>query len=181
MKYRTDQIPSWWRQRLASWSRPDQFTRHPWLRPLADRLIHPSLWSLRHESVARGAAVGTFWAFVLPVGQIVVAVAHCSVWRANIPVAAAMTMITNPLTLGFWLWLAYQLGAWMLGGPARADAVQGMGAMAWLSTYGLPAVLGMAVLAVGGALLSYGLVKLVWRLRVAHRWRQRPLRGAGRA
>jgi hypothetical protein len=26
------------------------------------------------------------------------------------PVAAAMTMLTNPLTVGFWLWLAYQLG-----------------------------------------------------------------------
>lgn len=147
---------------------------------MADRLVHPSLWRPRHEAVARGAAVGTFWAFVLPVGQIVVAVAHCSVWRANIPVAAAMTLLTNPLTIGFWLWLAYHLGCWMLGASAGAGAPAGEGVVAWLSAYGLPAVLGMAALALGGAVLSYGLVKLVWRLRVGllWRWRKRRIREA---
>jgi hypothetical protein len=42
---------------------------HPWLRPVAGRLLDPQLWRLQHESVARGVAVGIFWAFVLPVAQ----------------------------------------------------------------------------------------------------------------
>lgn len=149
---------------------------------MAHRLVHPSLWRPRHESVARGAAIGTFWAFVLPAGQLVAAVAHCSVWRANIPVAALMTLVTNPLTIGFWLWGAYHLGAWMLGTPASAGAPAGApaGADTWLSTYGLPAILGMAALALGGAIVSYGVVKLAWRLRVGLKWRRRKNRSPAR-
>lgn len=176
----SDRIKSWWRQYSAACSHPDQLTAHPWLKPLASRLIHPSLWRSRHESVARGAAVGTFWAFVLPVGQIVVAVAHCSLWRANIPVAALMTLLTNPFTIGFWLWLAYHLGAWMLGTPVRTAPALETGATTWLSTYGLPAALGMGALAIGGAALSYVSVKLVWRLRTALKWRRRAHRLAAR-
>ncbi|MDD0837997.1 DUF2062 domain-containing protein [Curvibacter sp. HBC61] len=172
----SDPIPSWWRRHFASWSHPDQFTQHPWLKPLAGRLLHPSLWRLRHESVARGAAVGLFWAFVLPAGQIVAAVAHCSVWRANIPVAALMTLVTNPLTIGFWLWLAYHLGAWVLGAPAQADGPTAAGLSQWLSRYGWPALVGMATLAIGSAAAGYAGVKLVWRLRVTLQWRRRKLR-----
>jgi uncharacterized protein (DUF2062 family) len=51
---------------------------HPWLQPLADKLLHPQLWRFQHEAVARGVAVGTFWAFVIPFAQIVAATAHCS-------------------------------------------------------------------------------------------------------
>lgn len=174
----SDPIPSWWRRHLASWTDADQVTQHPWLKPLAGRLRHRSLWRLRCESVARGAAVGLFWAFVLPAGQIAAVVAHCSVWRANIPVAALMTLVTNPLTIGFWWWLAYHLGAWVLGAPAPADpdslGAEGVGA--WLSAYGWPAVVGMATLALGSATVGYLGVKLVWRLHRVLPWHRRPRR-----
>jgi hypothetical protein len=39
--------------------------------------------TLLHEAVGRGVAVGIFWAFVIPVGQIIAAVAHCVWWRAK--------------------------------------------------------------------------------------------------
>lgn len=146
---------------------------HPWLQPIAGRLLHPQLWRLQHEAVARGVAVGTFWAFVIPFAQIVAAAAHCTWWRANIPVAAAMTMVTNPLTIGFWLWLAHQLGALVLGEPLLANAPQGVDPSAWLSKYGWPTVLGMATFAVGGAAMGYVSVKLVWRLRTVSKRRQR--------
>jgi uncharacterized protein (DUF2062 family) len=111
-------------------------------------------------------AVGTFWAFVLPVAQIVVATAHCTWWRANIPAAAAMTMVTNPLTIGFWLWLAYQAGALVMGERLVAGAVPGEGSVSWLAEFGWPTVLGMGMFAVGGAALGYLGVKLIWRLRI---------------
>lgn len=139
---------------------------HPWLRPVASRLLDPQLWRLQHESVARGVAVGTFWAFVIPVAQIVAATAHCTWWRANIPAAAAMTMVTNPLTIGFWLWLAYQLGVLVLGEPVASVIPSGDGVLAWLAEFGWPTVLGMGLFAVGGALTGYLSVKLLWRLRV---------------
>ena len=145
---------------------------HAWLRPVAERLLEPKLWRLQHESVARGVAIGTFWAFVIPVAQIVVATIHCAWWRANVPVAAAMTMVTNPLTIGFWLWLAYQLGVLVLGEPIAAVASDGAGSLKWLADYGWPTVLGMALFAIGGAASGYVGVKLVWRLRV---WLKRNL------
>ncbi|MBT0570567.1 DUF2062 domain-containing protein [Curvibacter sp. CHRR-16] len=143
----------------------DTLTRHPWLRPVAGRLLHPSLWRLQSESVARGVAVGTFWAFVIPVAQTLVAAAHCAWWRGNIPAAAIMTCVTNPFTVGFWLWLAHGMGSTVLGGSAPAESPTPDNWWAWIAHYGGPTALGMGLFAVGGAALGYLLVKLVWRLR----------------
>jgi uncharacterized protein len=151
----------------------DAMAAHPWLKPVAGRLLDPQLWRLQHESVARGVALGIFWAFVIPVAQMVVAVAHCTWWRANIPVAVAMTMVTNPLTIGFWLWLAYQLGGLILGEHLPATAPQGTTLSAWFAQFGWPTVLGMGIFSVGGAATAYLGVKLVWRLRIVFKRRQR--------
>jgi uncharacterized protein (DUF2062 family) len=123
----TRPLPSWTDRFRQSLPGREELVAHRWLRPVAGRLVDPRLWRLQHESVARGVAVGTFWAFVIPAAQVVVAAAHCTWWRANIPVAAAMTMVTNPLTISFWLWLAYQVGALVLGEPLAAAAPQGVG------------------------------------------------------
>jgi uncharacterized protein (DUF2062 family) len=125
------------------------------------------LWRLQHEAVARGVAVGMLWAFLIPVAQIVVAVLHCVWWRAHIPTAAAMTMVTNPLTIGFWLWLAYQTGATLLG--ISAPAPLALENLSWnlMLAYGGPIMLGMGLFAVGAAAAGYVLVKAAWRLRVA--------------
>ena len=148
---------------------------HAWLRPIANRLLDPMLWRFQHEAVARGVAVGTFWAFVMPVAQIPVAVAHCTWCRANIPTATAKTMVTNPLTIGFWLWMAYQVGAIFLSAPQSLAKANAEGASSWLIEYGWPIVLGMGMFATCGAGLGYLAVKLVWRLRI---WLKRRTRRA---
>lgn len=163
-----------WTQRVRRWlpSR-ELLVAHPWLKPVAGRLLDPQLWRMQHESVARGVAVGIFWAFVIPVAQTLAAAVHCAWWRANLPVAATMTLLTNPLTFGFWLWLAHKLGLLVLGEPAYAAPVEGAGALAWLSELGWPTVLGMGLFAVGGATLGYLAVKLIWHWRVWLRRRTR--------
>ncbi|MDO9358306.1 MAG: DUF2062 domain-containing protein [Polaromonas sp.] len=166
-----------WSDRFTRGINPETLSGHPWLKPVAHHLQEPGLWRLQHEAVARGVAIGLFWAFALPVAQILAAAAHCVWWRGNIPVAAAATLVTNPFTIGFWLWLAYKLGSLILGlaphevaaGDAvleAASASAGFDAMAWLQRFGWPAVLGMAIFAVGGAACGYVFVKLSWRLRV---------------
>ncbi len=156
-----------WRGRLKkSLPTRDALADNRWLRPIAHRLQEPRLWHLQHEAVARGVAIGLFWAFAIPVGQIVVAAAHSIWWRANIPVAAGLTLITNPFTVGFWLWLAYGLGSFLLDSPAVAPRAEGDSLMAWMASFGGPALLGMGVFAVGSALVGYLVSKLVWRLRV---------------
>jgi uncharacterized protein (DUF2062 family) len=147
---------------------PDQLARQRWLRPIAHRLTEHGLWHAKPEAVARGVAIGLFWAFVVPFAQILFAAAHCVWWRANIPVAAAVTLITNPFTIGGWLYLAYQVGSWFV--PARTEIEGAVGWLARLQALGWPTVLGMALFAVGGATLGYLLVRggsrvwLHWRL-----------------
>ncbi|MFY9183331.1 MAG: DUF2062 domain-containing protein [Limnohabitans sp.] len=150
----------------------ESLAQHAWLRPVAHQLLHPQLWRLQHESVARGVAIGTFWAFVIPLGQTFIAAAHCTWWRGNIPAAAVMTMLTNPLTFGFWLWLAYPVGNLFLGTPMPADNGPDTGWASGLQEVGGPVLLGMGIFGVGGAALAYGLVKLGWRVRVALRRRR---------
>lgn len=146
---------------------------HPLLRPVARHLLSPRLWHLQHEAVARAAAIGIFWAFAMPLGQIPLAVAHCIWWRANIPVAVAATFLTNPLTLGFWLWLAWQAGSLFMDAPPLVMPGNGVGLLEWLWGVGKPVALGMGLFATGGALASYMAVKLGWRFYVSWRWRQR--------
>lgn len=150
----------------------ETLSAHPWLKPVAHRLLDRQLWRLQHEAVARGVAIGIFWAFAIPLAQFAVATANCVWWRANIPVAAGMTLATNPFTIGFWLWLAYQLGCLVLGAPPAALA-PGASVMAWLTSFGAPTLLGMGIFALVGALLGYLSVKLVWRLHIGIKRRRR--------
>jgi uncharacterized protein (DUF2062 family) len=169
----TPKEPIHWIDRLRN-SMPTRevLSAHPWLKPVAIHVLDPKLWRLQHEAVARGVAVGMFWAFVIPFGQVLASTVHCIWWRANIPVAALVTAITNPLTIGFWLWLAYQLGSVLLGAPSTMPTPQGSGVIDWLAAYGWPTVLGMGLFATGGAAAGYVLVRLVWRLRVGIRRRR---------
>lgn len=141
---------------------------HPWLKPIAHHVLDPKLWRMHHEAVARGAGIGIFWAFAAPVAQILLAAAHSVWWRGNIPVAVGITLITNPFTVGFWLWLAYKAGSLVLDAPPPLPIGQiygGSGVLSYLTSIGPPAILGMGMFAIGGGLGAYALVKLVWWLQ----------------
>ena len=157
---------------------PDQLARHRWLRPIAHRLTEHGLWHAKPESLARGVAIGLFWAFMVPFAQVLFAAAHCVWWRANIPIAAAITFITNPFTIGGWLYLAYRVGSWFV--PARPDLPTADGWLAQLQAMGWPTVVGMGLFATVGASAGYLMMRagsrlwLQWRLaRRSHRQRER--------
>jgi uncharacterized protein len=84
-----------------------------------------------------------------------------------------VTFITNPFTVGFWLYLAYQVGSLMIDAPPPTVIVEGAPISQWLLSIGWPTVLGMGIFAIGGALTSYVLIKLVWRARLVWKRRQR--------
>lgn len=148
-----------------------------WLGPWAHRIAEHDLWHMKTESMARGVAIGMFWAFIFPVAQILFAAVHCVWWRGNIPVAAGVTLITNPLTIGGWLYLAYQVGSVFITAPAVAATATGSGFLGMLGSFGWPTVLGMGMFAFGGAASGYLLVRLgsaAWfHYRVARRARRR--------
>lgn len=149
-----------------------------WLKPVAHHVLDSGLWHLQHEAVARGVAIGIFWAFCLPVAQIVVAVLHSIWWRANIPLAVAATLVTNPFTIGFWLWLAYRTGSFFMDAPPPELLPPDENIMDWLASFGGPAILGMGIFAVAGSISAYAFVKLGWRL---HIWLKRRSRLARQA
>jgi uncharacterized protein len=174
-----------WRARLrAHVPSADELARVRWLRPVAHHLADHRLWHARPESLARGAAIGIFWAFAAPFAQIVLAAAHCIWWRGNIPVAVVITFITNPFTVGFWLYLAYRVGSWLVPGLAQDGLSSATGLMGMIEHYGWAALAGMAIFAVGGSVLGYFSMRAGSRLwfhwRFASRARRRqPARNRG--
>lgn len=70
------------------------------------------------ESIARGSAIGVFFALTPTVGVQSLLVTACAVpMRANLPVALVMCWITNPVTLIPFYFAYYWTGAWLLGVP----------------------------------------------------------------
>ena len=142
-----------------------------WLGPLLER---PWLWHLDRRSVALGAAIGVFFGFMIPVLQIVFSALFALLLRANLPVAAVATLVSNPFTYAPIGVLAYRTGSALLGepmSPAEEAAIERsaedvpIAPQSWgarVAALGRPLILGLAVFAVAGALLTWLAVNLVW-------------------
>ena len=102
----------------------EQMEQNKWLAPIAHRFLSPELWRFTRRSVPRGVALGLFAGFIVPVGQIFLAAFLALPARANVPLAAAVTFVTNPFTLPFWLVIANKVGSFVL----KIDAVAAGGA-----------------------------------------------------
>ena len=158
----------------------EEMAQNRFLKPIAHRFLTPELWRFTRRSVPRGVALGLFAAFIVPIGQIFLAAFMALPARANVPLAALVTFVTNPLTLPFWLYFANKTGKFVL----NIDAVMGAnavhfaddaGALAqWLEVGGVTAF-GFLVLAVVTAAIGYLLAGFTWRFVVARK-RARGLR-----
>ena len=176
----TRPVTNW--ERIAAWSRRNLPTRESMersrlLRPVAHRVLAPELWRFTRRSVPRGVALGMIAGILFPVAQIAIAALIALPFRANVPVAALVTFITNPLTTPFILFAAYQIGHWLLRSqaPAVAQPVAeaATGWLQWLWDAGPPLVLGLLVLTAVCSALGYALAALGWRLWIARKWRAR--------
>lgn len=154
-----------------------------WLRPIAHYLEDEHLWKMDRQSVARAVGIGLFFGLLIPFAQFLFAICSAIVLRANVALAAACTLVTNPLTFTPIYWFAYQLGSWILGPTSDDAVVEAVGKQTevlaaqtgWLESlwYGIqsagaPLVLGLAVLATVGSLLGFTLVWLLWRPKGSH-------------
>jgi hypothetical protein len=150
-----------------------------WLRPFAHQLASPLVWRFNRRGVARGVALGLFAAFAVPVAQTPFAAAFALGLRANLPVAALSTFVTNPLTMPvFWV-LAYQAGDFFLAFRARADQMLAAkeNAVDRMADAAIGAIgttyLGLILFALASALVGYALTHWGWRLRVTRKWNRR--------
>jgi uncharacterized protein (DUF2062 family) len=167
------------------WRLPTQqeLQSHGSLRWMGPLLRRPWLWHMDRRAVATGAAIGVFFGFMVPILQILFSALFAVMLRANLPVAAASTLVSNPLTYAPIGVLAYRTGSALLGEPlsrAEARAIQRSGEdrplapESWadrVAALGKPLIVGLAVFAVTGALLTWLAVSVAWLL--FERWKQR--------
>jgi hypothetical protein len=154
----------------------EEMGENRFLKPIAHRILRPELWRFTRRSVPRGVALGMLAAFLVPVGQIFVAAFLALPVRANVPIAALVTFITNPLTYAFWVVTANQVGKFALAMDAmttgKINEQMDSGAMAWFSSFieaaGVTAF-GFVILAVVFASLGYVISGFVWTQLVVRR------------
>lgn len=153
---------------------------HRWTRPLARR---QELWRFTRRSVPRGVAVGLLVGIfaLIPGVQIIGAALMCVPGRGNIPIAAAMTFLSNPVTTPFILIVSAIIGNFM-GFHADVATVlamvqRGAGVSEWFSWFvsdAAPAVLvGLAIFSVVAAAIGYLAASVSWRIIVAGKWARR--------
>lgn len=149
----------------------EQIMANRWLGWLHPFLAHPQLWRWSRRGVALGVALGIFFGLLIPIAQIPFSAAAAVLLRANVPAAAASTLVTNPVTFGPVYYAAYRLGNWIYGNetakkpPPRQDAEE---TSIWedISELGLPLITGLAIMATLFGLLSYFVISIVWYWRV---------------
>ena len=142
-----------------------------WLKPVAHRFRHPSLWHLNRRSVPRAVAIGLFVGFLIPLGQFVAAALLALPLRANVPLSAAATLVTNPLTFPPIYFAAYKLGALISRPWVDMDTQPATGLLADLLNVSGQTALGLLVLAVVAS--AFAIAALFWRIRLVRRWRRR--------
>lgn len=158
----------------------EDLARSRWTRPFARR---SELWRFTRRSVPRGVAVGLLVGIFLMIpGLQIIGAALMSVpFRANIPVAAGMTFLSNPATTPFILVASIFVGN-MLGYQADVStfySLYGRGAaahewLAWLGTDAAPALMsGLLIIASASALIGFVASTVGWRWWVARKWRRR--------
>lgn len=160
-----------------------------------DLLSHHNLWHLHRRSVAGGVAVGMFAGLIPGSNPVQFAAAALLAigFRVNLPIAVAVTLYSNPFTVVPLYYLAFKLGQLVLldtGStmPELAFDLEGKGfrewipaALEWLGSIGKPLLVGIPLLALLFAALSYPLVRVSWRCYVVRAWRRRKEQRADRA
>ena len=163
----------------------EEMARNKYLAPIAHRFLAPELWRFTRRSVPRGVALGVFAGFIIPVGQIFLAAFLALPARANVPLSALVTFITNPFTFPLWAVVANRIGSFILkidkvatGGAAETEMASGR--WAWLiemfegaGVTVLVTIFGFVVLAVIGAAVGYLVAGLIWRFVVARKRKKR--------
>ena len=154
---------------------------HRLLRPFAAQLSHPSLWRMTRRSVPRGVALGLFVAVIIPFMHTVIAALLAIPTRANIVMAAVVTLVVNPLTIPLMYFGAYRIGSWELhhdsplldAAAAERFSSELSRLLFWIHHASGPIAVGILTIATAAAAIGYLCASFVWRFWSSSRWRHR--------
>nr|VFK59052.1 MAG: hypothetical protein BECKUNK1418G_GA0071005_10065 [Candidatus Kentron sp. UNK]VFK72957.1 MAG: hypothetical protein BECKUNK1418H_GA0071006_11525 [Candidatus Kentron sp. UNK] len=146
-----------------------------YIRLFGKLLYNPGLWRLDRDSVAQGASVGIFIAFIPAPFQMLLAAAVAIAIGCNLPIAVAFVWISNPITIPPIFYAAYKVGAVLLDQAPKAMEFQWTigWILAKLADIWQPLLLGCAVLGLASAAVGNVVIRLLWYLQVT---RQRRIR-----
>lgn len=157
------------KQKLKKWlPNREAIKNQPGLKWLDFLLHQPDLWHFNKHAVARGVAAGLLVAFVPLPFQMLLAILVALLFRANIPVAAAVTWITNPFTFVPITLLIIKVGSWFTG-IKPVETIKMAGAQELFATLGKNFLIGLPVVSVVAAIVGYLLVRVLWRFTVITR------------
>jgi len=166
---------------------PEKVSQNRWLRWLGPTLTQACLWQANRRTIALGCAIGVFMGLLIPLAQIPFAALLAVIFRANLPMAMASTLVTNPFTFAPVYFLAYKLGNFILTrgestlsdeaideqlAAVTADATS----LSWLEhigNVGAPLFTGLVIIASITSVVMYFAISLLWRLGVLLRQRKR--------
>lgn len=160
----------------------DKIRNHRHLKIFGTLLHNPNIWHLNRRSVSGAFGVGLFWALIPIPLQMLASAASAIILRVNLPLAVALVWLTNPLTMGPVFFINYRFGAWLLNRPPIETGFQF--SFDWIVDHGfdwatefmknmdqiwVSLFVGSFVLGILLGLVSYGIVRLLWRLKIISR------------
>jgi uncharacterized protein len=162
----------------------EQLLESRWLRPFAHRIAHSELWRFTRRSVPRGVALGLFVGiFLLIPGVQIIGVALLALpVRANIPIGAAMTFLSNPATTPFIMAASIWVGNLAFGlraDPSTWARLWNEGASlgewaTWFFSDAAPALFaGLFIISTVSAALGFVIGSVGWNAWLRWRWRLR--------
>lgn len=159
----------------------DTVQRHPLLRPFAPQLRDPALWRMTRRSVPRGVALGLFVGVIIPFMHTFIAAILAIPLRANVAMAAAFTLVVNPLTIPPMYYAAYRIGWWELHhdaplmNPAAAERFSSelSRLLFWIHEASGPIAVGIFSIAAAAAVVGYFGARLVRTSWLKGKLRQR--------
>jgi len=161
------------------------------IKPFAHRVAHSHLWRFTRTSVRRGTALGLFVGifFLIPGVQILGVALLALPFRANIPIGAAMTFLSNPVTTPLILAASVWLGSFLFGLHTNVSNLyilydEGASLVEWwdwftanAGTALLGGLAGLFVISAVSAVVGYVLASVIWDNWIRLRWRRKISRG----
>lgn len=162
----------------------ESLEQNRFIRPVAHRVLAPALWRFTRRSVPRGVALGLLVGIFLLIPGIQMAGAALLALpvRANVPIAVAMTFLSNPATTPFLVGLSLYIGNGLLGRSADISRfyalIESHASVSqwtsWLVSDAAPALLmGLFVVSVVSAAVGYLIASFAWRARIGAKWKAR--------
>jgi len=177
---------------VMNWIRRNSPTREEllesrFIKPFAHRVAHSHLWRFTRTSVRRGTALGLFVGifFLIPGVQILGVALLALPFRANIPIGAAMTFLSNPVTTPLILAASVWLGSALFGMHTNVSNLyilydEGASLVEWwhwftanAGTALLGGLAGLFVISAVSAIVGYILASVIWDSWIRLRWRQK--------